>query len=531
LTELSEVARASAKGSFFLFVGNASSTLILALGSILIAGLLGPENYGLYSVALIVPSFLIALGDLGISQALTRFSAHLRTQQKQREAMALIKIGILFKLLLSLTLSLTLLISSEFIAANILRRPETSLLIKLASLYLIGQSMYVTIDSTFIGLDRMEKSGLMMNLQATVKVASSLLLIVLGFSTSGAILGLGIGFIFASVIGSTLMFTRIKPELTHGDKVGDNVDFIPGLKTMVSYGLPLYISALMVSLLTQYRSLILALFTTNEEIGNYATAMNFTLLITLLSYPIARSLFPAFSKLSIKENRDSIEKLFKLSVNYTSLLIMPTSLLIALLSREAIWLLYGPQYQLAPDYLALYILSFLCVGLGMFVLDNLFNSQGDTKTTFKMNLVNCSSAAVLASILTPYYGVLGLIASILISQFLSITYGLYLAHKRYSISPDWKPPTRIAFASLTSALLVYMTLNAAPINNYLYRLILGGTLYLTLFLAIAPITGAVNKTDIQNLHEFTKEIAIYPIIKPILRVETKILNAHTPSKV
>jgi len=65
LTELSDVARASAKDGFFLFLANASSTLILALRSILIARLLGPENYGLYSVALIAPSFLIALGDLG----------------------------------------------------------------------------------------------------------------------------------------------------------------------------------------------------------------------------------------------------------------------------------------------------------------------------------------------------------------------------------------------------------------------------------------------------------------------------------
>jgi O-antigen/teichoic acid export membrane protein len=524
LTELSDVARASAKGGFFLFLGNASSTLILAAGSILIARLLGPENYGLYSVALIAPSFLIALCDLGISPALTRFSAQLRAQKKQHKAMALIKTGVLFKLVLSLLLSVTLLISSEFIAANILRRPETSVLIRLASLYLIGQSIYMAIDSTFIGLDRMEKSGLMMNLQATVKVMSSLLLIVLGFSTSGAILGLGIGFIFASVIGSTLVFTRIKAELTHRDKVGDNIDFIPSLKTMVSYGLPLYISTLMISLLTQYRSLILALFTSNEEIGNYATATNFTVLITLLSYPIARSLFPAFSKLSIMENRDSIEKLFKLSVKYTSLLIMPTSMLIALLSREAIRLLYGPQYQLAPDYLALYILSFLCVGLGMFVLDNLFNSQGDTKATLRMNILNFLLSAILAPILTLYHGVLGLIASILISQSLSISYGLALAHREYSISLDWKPIIRIAFASLASATPTYVVLNTIPIHAPLYRLLLGGTLYVALLLAMTPTVGALEKKDIENLDEAMKGIAVYPIIGPFLDIEMRILN-------
>jgi O-antigen/teichoic acid export membrane protein len=417
LTELSDVARVSAKGSFFLFLGYSSSTIILALGSIIIARLLGPENYGLYSVALIIPSFLIALSDLGISQALIRFSAQFRAQNKQLEAGDLINTGILFKLLLSILLSLTLLLA-----------PEINLLIRLASLYLIGQSIYMAINSTFIGLDRMEKSGLLMNLQAIVNVASSVLLILLGFSTSGAILGIGVSVIFASSIGLIIIFARINPELTTGN--GDNIDFIPGLKMMISYGMPLYVSTLMTSLLAPYQTLILTLFASNYEIGNYKTAMNFTVLITLLSYPIATSLFPAFSKMSIREHREPIEKMFKLSVKYASLLIMPASLLIALLSREAVWLLYGPSYWLAPDYLTLYILNFLCVGLGMFVLDGFFNGQGDTKATFRMNLVNFLPAVTLAPILTPYYGVLGLIGSIIISQLLSIIYGLSLAHKK-----------------------------------------------------------------------------------------------------
>jgi len=529
LTELIDVARASTKGSFFLFIGNTSSTIILALGSILIARLLGPENYGLYTVALITPSFLIALSDLGISPALTRFSARLRTQERHREAAGLIKAGILFKLLSSLLLALILLLTSDIIATSTLKRPEISLLIRLASLYLIGQSIYMTLNSTFIGLDKMEKSGLLMNIQAITKVVTSIPLVILGFATAGAILGAGLSFTLASGIGIGFILFRMNPEMSGGH--GENVSFFGGLKTMVNYGMPLYISTLTLSLLTQYQSLILALFASNTEIGNYTTAMNFSVLITLISCPIATSLFPAFSKLSINEHRDSVEKMFKLSVKYTSLLIMPASFLIALLSQEAVYTLYGYEYWLAPGYLTLYALNFLCTGLGMFVLDSFFNGQGDTKATFKMSLAKLFPAALLAPILTLYYGVLGLIASILIPQFLSTTYGLYLTHKKYSISPDWKPLTRIGFASLASTLLVYITLNTAPINNYLYRLILGGTLYLTLFLAIAPIAGAVNKTDIQNLHESTKEIAIYPIIKTILKIETKILDVSAPSKV
>jgi len=63
----------------------------MALASILIARLLGPENYGLYTVALITPSFLIALSDLGISAALTRFSARFHSEGKDQKVVDLIK--------------------------------------------------------------------------------------------------------------------------------------------------------------------------------------------------------------------------------------------------------------------------------------------------------------------------------------------------------------------------------------------------------------------------------------------------------
>jgi O-antigen/teichoic acid export membrane protein len=69
-TELSDVGKASVRSSFFLFFGSTLSTIIMALASILIARLLGPENYGLYTLAMIPTSFLAAVSDLGISKAL-----------------------------------------------------------------------------------------------------------------------------------------------------------------------------------------------------------------------------------------------------------------------------------------------------------------------------------------------------------------------------------------------------------------------------------------------------------------------------
>jgi O-antigen/teichoic acid export membrane protein len=75
LKELNDISKTSIKGSYFLFLGNTSSLIIMAVTVIVAAKFLGPENYGLYSVTLIVPTFLVSVCDLGTSPALTRFSA------------------------------------------------------------------------------------------------------------------------------------------------------------------------------------------------------------------------------------------------------------------------------------------------------------------------------------------------------------------------------------------------------------------------------------------------------------------------
>ena len=524
LSKLSDVARTSAKNSLFLFLGKTSSSFILALSSIIIARLLGPENYGLYSIALIAPSFLVALSDLGISPALTRFSAQLRARGEGCKAAHLIKTGITFKLIFSIVLSLVLLLFSETIATHVFKRPDISVLICIASLCLVGQAILETVNFVFLGVDKTEISALLMNVHALTKTVTSILLIILGMSVAGATLGDGLGLLIAAGIGVSIILLRTCSDL-HNRSKGDNVDFLQGLRLMVLYGIPLYLSTFISTLIIQYRSFILAFFVSNLEFGNYAIAMNFTLLITALSYPVATSLLPAFSKLSIKQDRESVEKMFRLSVKYTSLLIIPASVALVILSKDVVHILYGPQYQLASSYLAFYALSFLYAGLGNLVIVNLFNGQGDTKSTFRIELVSLSLSLPLAPILILFYDVPGLIASILISALLSTIYALFLALRKYKVSLDWISSLRIGAASLSSAVSVYLFLVFIPHSNPVYKLAAGVLFYVISFLLFAPLTGAVMIEDIVNLREIISDLGpLTPLFNVPLDLMQKMLK-------
>ena len=67
MSKLIGVARESVRGGFYLFLGNFLSTLISAIAIIVIARLLGPSDYGLYNISLIIPSLLVLFTDLGVN--------------------------------------------------------------------------------------------------------------------------------------------------------------------------------------------------------------------------------------------------------------------------------------------------------------------------------------------------------------------------------------------------------------------------------------------------------------------------------
>lgn len=516
--ELAEMAEASARGGFFLFTGNALSLVTLAVGSIIVARLLGPENYGLFALALVVPSILGGLIDLGVNPALTRFSARLRADGESELAASILRSGFLFKLISGIAASATCFIFSDVFAAYILNRPEIGFLIKLTSLLIVFQTVFNAQDAAFIGLDRMEGSAVIRNVQAVAKTALSPLLVVLGFAIAGALTGHIISVVIAGLVGSLILF-----KLYRGFGRPSS-SFSSSIKVMLSYGLPLYASSLLGLFLGQYQTIILAFFTSNAEIGNFSIAANLSSLISVLVFPMG-VLFPAFSK--VDPDSAELKSIFKLSVKYTAMLIVPATVIVAVLSRDIVYTLYGDSYGLGPLFLQLYILTFLSSGFGSVVIGNLFQGIGETRVVFRYSLINVLVFLPLAPVFAVAYHVPGLIIASLTSSLFSLAYALFIVVKKIKLSLDLKASLRIYLASSLSAVPVLGLLHVLPLNNAL-SLAINGPVFLLTYLTILPLTKAIDQTDLQNFKlMFSKLKVIWPLLKPVLAYEAKLASTFT----
>jgi O-antigen/teichoic acid export membrane protein len=199
-------------------------------------------------------------------------------------------------------------------------RPDAAFSLAVATVFLLGQAVLQTVNSVYMGFDRADVTGLLMGVEAISKAIISLMLVAAGFGIVGALLGAGLGALIASVAGIFLMW-RVLPRLSHTFRVGSTLS--DRLGPMLSYGFPIYLSTLLTGIIPQYLSLVLARFVTDSEIGNYSTTINFSGIALLVTSPVAVALLPAFSKLSARENKESVQKMFKLSVKYTSLMVVP----------------------------------------------------------------------------------------------------------------------------------------------------------------------------------------------------------------
>ncbi|MCJ7431274.1 flippase [Candidatus Bathyarchaeota archaeon] len=516
--ELIKVAEDSARSGFFLISGTALSTVILAIGSILTGRFLGPELYGQYTLALVIPSLLLTFTDLGINQGITKFTASLKSKGETKRLARIIEYGLLLRASTGIAIFIINYVFADIFSSFFLQRPDLAFYIRIASTSILFQVIFSTATSAFVGLDKTEYNALSANVQALAKTIISISLVLLGFGVAGAIIGYVTSYIVAAIAGIALLFLMIREK----QDVKDSYNISDDLKTLMRYGAPLYISVLLTSFVPLYQNFILAIFTTDTDIGNYKAAANFTALVAVLSVPITTALLPAFSKLD-SETNNKIEGFFKLANKYTAMIILPIAFLLILLSNEIVEIVYGSTYQPASLFLAIFCLTYFLVGLGYLTLSSFFNGLGETKTTLKASIIALIALIVLSPALTKTYSVPGLIIASLIASTASTIYGAYIARKNFQIKFDVRSIVRIYLISAVCSIpLLVFHFTHLPA---LFNVPIGGLLYLITYATLTPLAGIMTIPEIQMAKRITQKIPLLKLFaKPLLKYEENILR-------
>lgn len=412
------------KNSAYQLFTNLVSKFGALIFTIILARLLMPELFGLYSLALGTILLFSTISNLGSNQALIRFlSKSLTKKQQKAKAYTLY----FFKLRIILVfISLVALASlSKFMANNFYNKPIFFALLA-GTLYILFINFFGILDSIFMSQNNFKQVFYKETLFQISRIIIIPLVIILTLSLGEEILTMSIilalafclslsAFISIMISRKSLLYLKEDSKnLTKKQKKSFNI-FISALA----------ITALSGMFFSYIDTLFLGVFTTSEMIGFYKAAI--TLIgaaVPLITF--ATAFFPIFSKLKGKQAKKALGKLLSISIPI-SILALIFSFIIA---PYLISFVYGEAYSNAV--LIFRIFTILLVVDPLIAIYSTFHiSQNKplkvTKAIIYSTAINIILNSVfiiyLLKIRAPQYSiVLGITLATLISRFLYLSF-------------------------------------------------------------------------------------------------------------
>jgi len=517
-----KIGKTSATGSFQLLLGVSSSTLIMAIGTIILTRVLSPAEYGLYTITMIPTTLINLLRDWGVNSAMTRYIASLRAENKEEEIRKVIVTGSIFEVVTGLALSFISLLLASFFASAVLGRPESLTGISIMSITIFSGSLLAVAQSSFIGFERMKLNSLTVVCQAMAKTVIGPILVIVGYGVVGAVVGHTLSFLVSGIIGLVILYAVLFRPLR---KSGiSRLEISRTLKAMLSYGVPLSIASILMGVLGQFYAFMMAIYATDTVVGNYHAAFNFSLLLSFFTVPISTVLFPAFAKLDSMKDPQLVRTLFASSVKYTSILLVPATMAVMALARPMVNTVFGENYVYAPFFLALIVIFNLFSVIGNLTLPSFLSGLGNTKVSMWQSLLALASGVPLAFLLVPRYGIVGVIFGKLFLEWPGILWGLYWVWRRYGVNADFASSVRIIAASGLAAIATYFSVNLITSAEWV-KLVIGVSVFSSLYLLTAPLIKAIVQTDIENLRTMTSGLGIVSrLINVPLTLAEKVSN-------
>jgi O-antigen/teichoic acid export membrane protein len=157
---------------------------------------------------------------------------------------------------------------------------------------------------------------------------------------------------------------------------------------------------------------------------------------------------------------------------------------------------------------------------GNLSIGSLFTALGETKMLMKLHILTLFIGVPIAFLMIPQLGITGVIIVALVAGIPSMFIGLHWAWKRYGTKTDFKASAKIFLASALAATTTYLFLNIFAAAAWI-MLTAGATLFLVIYLLTAPLIGAINQTDIDNLRTMFSGLGV---ISKLLEIPLKLVE-------
>ena len=485
------------RGSFFNFLNVLVSRGLGLIFTIIVARLLQPELFGVYSLTLSVTLLVLTAADFGLASTLVRYVSEALGKKDEKKARSYFKFLLKYRFFAAFLFSLALFIFAKPLAVYFFKKPELVMPLQVSSFYLFFSSLLDFVSFLFFALKRVEyvtvKEAIFQVLRL-ILAPVAILLLTLKFKVVGVLAAMAFSTL-AALIFSFFILNKKFISVTKGPTV--TID----RKRVLRFALMLTIMGLSGMFIVYADSIILGALLPIQYVGFYRTAITIVDGIAGLIV-MGFVVFPFLTQLRGKKFASAFSKIF----HFSALISIPLCFGLALTASPFIAVLFGKEYL--PASLPLYLLSFLIfemATLSYFMIA--FQAKERLKEPIIIIIVATILNVVLNYVLIRYFasfridlGMLGAAIATVSTRYISAIAIWILAVKKLKLEIKTESIYKPIIASLIMALAILL-IPSPTIFVGILEIIFASAIYFT---ALFLIKG-IRKEDILYLRNLIKK--------------------------
>src|SRR3989344_4213864 len=394
-----------ARGAGILFFGSLVLYLFGFVQKLLLSRYLGPSDFGLLSLGMMVVNITALLATLGTNNGIIKYIVEYNVANDMPRLKGTVYAATKLAFLFSSFSSIIFIIFAKFIAITFFHNEQFVPLLIIFSLSIPFFTITKLIGKSFIAFKKPEYS-----LTSSLIGREGLLILLIGIVIliSGSVVHIAFAFLLSAIIGLAVNFffleKKVVPIFTSKEKP------IMEYKKLLQFSLPLFLSAIFLDVMGWADTFLLGYFKDAAAVGiyNVALAISSSIIIFLASF--SRIAFPILTELRTKMDPLEVGKIFTVITRWIFLLSCPFLILFLSFPKTIIGILFGNEYISAyPAAIMLILGSFISVVTGPTV--EVLKSFDKVKFIFWVNISAAAINIIFNVILIPTYGLLGAASS------------------------------------------------------------------------------------------------------------------------
>ena len=443
---------------------------------------LGPEEFGVFALAMSIGSLILLPSNLGIPNATARFMAELHHDRPAVRGVVFDALRL--KLIVSALFCLVLAALAAPIA-DAYDTPELTWPIRIVSLAVFGQSIVQLYDQIFEAEGRVSVYLRIVSAESAVETFASIALVAGGLGVSGAMAGRAGAYLFAAGFGLVLVIRML------GMRGGERAAPQGNVKKILGYGSALLIIDGAFTLFSRIDVLLIGAILDVTAVGEFEAATRALTLTAYIGAAVATGVSPRVAKSEDGPNTAVFER------SLAGLMLLQGAFIAPLIiwAEPLTELVFGSGYEETANVLrALAPFAFLMAISP--VLASAVNYLGEAKRRIPLAIGALAINVVIDLILLSKIGIVAGAIGTDVAYLVYVLGHLWICH--HLLGTRMKPLAKafgqamLAAAAMAGVLFLFGTGTVAfPL------LIIGSILGLAAYAGVLLLTGAVTRAQLR----------------------------------